>query len=111
MQPQLLPPARGGVSTELLDRTVGELCSKAYDLSEQLRRKKKANYRIDKIRDGTMVTSAVEAKISPQAFEGPPSSIQGSKVVVTIFGALTKTVEGLADERLVLEKAHVVCRY
>lgn len=99
------------VRFDLLEKSMRELCDKAYSLSVLLRRSKKATFKISVMKDDTLVTAPVEAKVSCQAFDGPSKpGILGSRVAMTIFGGLLKIPVDSSDEQVDLEKSHVVCR-
>ena len=91
------------------DNAVLQLCKDAYKFAILLR-KSKANFRIEAQKMGTPIDGTVEAEIAPQAFDGPPGPVHGSKVAFTISGALVRYSGYALDERHVLERAHVICR-
>ncbi|KAL8979282.1 MAG: hypothetical protein Q9205_005343 [Flavoplaca limonia] len=100
-----------GASNEQLFKSVRELCDKAYGLSVLLRRNKKATFQISILKHDTVVTTLVEAKVSCQSYDGPwKPDILGSRIAITIFGGLVKIPESSSDDRLILEKSHVICR-
>lgn len=108
MDPQISTPTRGSV--EQLERSMRELCEKAYDLSLLLRRSKGATFKILRFRDDDTVTAAVEAEINCQVVDGPRRpSIIGSRISMIIFGGLEKFSGSSGEERVILEKPHVVC--
>ncbi|KAL9629411.1 MAG: hypothetical protein Q9204_005288 [Flavoplaca sp. TL-2023a] len=109
MDPFLLTATIGsGASNEQLVR---ELCDKAYSLSVLMRRNKNATFQIPIMKHDTGVTKLVEDKVSCQYFDGPRKpDILGSRIAITIFGGLVKIPESSSDDRLTLEKSHVVCR-
>lgn len=87
-----------------------ELCDKAYDLSILLRGNKGATFKILRFRDDTPVTGAVEAEINCQVVDGPRRpSLVGSRILMIIFGGLEKISGSSGEERVILEKPHVVC--
>ncbi|KAI4282669.1 MAG: hypothetical protein L6R38_002759 [Xanthoria sp. 2 TBL-2021] len=99
------------VSLDLLNKSMRELCDKAYSLSVLLRRSKKATFQTWAVKNDTIVTAPIEAKVSCQEFDGPAKAeILGSRVAMTIFGGLVKIPEDTSDGQIVLEKSHVVCR-
>ncbi len=99
------------MSLDLLKKSMGELCDKAYSLSLLLRRSKKATFQIWSAKAENVVTSLVEAHVSCQEFDGPAKAeILGSRVVMTIFGGLVKVPEDTTSGQIVLERSHVVCR-
>ncbi|KAI4227922.1 MAG: hypothetical protein LQ349_006634 [Xanthoria aureola] len=98
------------VSLDLLKKTMGELCDKAYSLSLLLRRSKKATFQIWTAKAENVVTGPVEANVSCQEFDGPAKAeILGSRAVMTIFGGLVKVPGDTAGGQIVLERSHVVC--
>ena len=110
MKSQVNVASRAGENKKILERRMEELCHKAYNLSLLLRRSKKAHFKIVAMNDKT-ITEPLEAMVNPQVFEGPPSqTILGSKITMTVFGALSKCSDEVSNERIFLEKAHVVCR-
>lgn len=87
-----------------------ELCDKAYELSLLFRKSKKAHFKVIVMNHMT-ITEGVEAMVNPQAFEGPSSStVLGSTITMTVFGALSKSSDEVSKERIYLEKAQIVCR-
>ena len=86
-----------------------ELCEKAYRLSVLMRRNGRALFEVETFEPYTNVTPSMEARLVCQHFDGPSQDITGSKVWMTIFGALTKTPDVSSDEKLIIEKSHVVC--
>lgn len=75
-----------------------------------MRRNKKATFKTESYKDYTVVTSAIEAKINCQVFDGrSESDIVGSKIEMTIFGGLVKKPDLSSEATVVLEKSHVVC--
>jgi hypothetical protein len=82
------------------------LCQAAYDLAVMLRRSTD-KYNFVPIVEGTKVKSQEQEDFEPEDMIGPKSKYIGSKVWVTLFGALVK--ESQAGERHVMVKARVIC--
>ena len=106
--PKVLPQGEPKPA-EVHDNTVVQLCEDAFKLAILLR-KSKANFKCEVQRMGTPIDGTLEAEIAPQAFDGQPGPVLGSKLAFTIFGALVKYSGYALDERHVLERAHVICR-
>ncbi|KAI4247951.1 MAG: hypothetical protein LQ352_006041 [Teloschistes flavicans] len=107
LEPQLSTTA----SKDLLNKSMRDLCDKAYSLSLLMRRNKKATFKTESYKDYTVVTSAIEAKINCQVFDGrSESDIVGSKIEMTIFGGLVKKPDLSSEATVVLEKSHVPAR-
>ncbi|KAL9577737.1 MAG: hypothetical protein Q9212_006177 [Teloschistes hypoglaucus] len=87
LEPQLSNTA----SMDLLGKSMWELCDKAYDLSLLMRRNKKVSFTTSSFNYGTVISPAIEAEVSCQAFDGRSEpDVVGSKIVMTIFGGLVK---------------------
>ncbi|KAL8995570.1 MAG: hypothetical protein Q9169_004712 [Polycauliona sp. 2 TL-2023] len=112
MDPFVLAATAGSAANrEQLTRSMRELCDKAYDLSVLLRRSKNTTFQTWIVKDGTVITPENVANLNCQAFVGPSQpDVIGSKVAMTIFGGLIKFSENSSDERVVLERSHVICR-
>lgn len=104
MEPLLPSPP----NYKLHDPSIQQLCDDAYHLALILR-KSKANYKFEVPKERLTITDTVESEISVQDFDGPQAKLTGSRIHLTIFGALVKFSEPLG-ERHVLEKAFVICR-
>lgn len=92
--------------------SICRLCEDAYKLTLVLR-KSTSDFKVESVPNGTVIDDSVESQISPQGFIPPHKSqlptIQGSRIDLTIFGALVK-YDRATGERYVLEKSHVACR-
>ena len=99
------------MSLDLLKKSMGELCDKAYSLSLLLRRSKKATFQIWTAKVDSIVMGPIEANVSCQKFDGPATAeILGSRVAMTIFGGLVKIPDETVSGHIVLERSEVVCR-
>lgn len=93
-----------------LEQEVFELCQSAYSLTLMLRQSID-DYFFVTIDEGTKVEAQDEADFAPQDMIGPKNKLVGSKVWLTVFGALVKRSQTAAPgERYVMERAHVICR-
>lgn len=93
-----------------LSKSVGELCDKAYNLSLVMRSSSKATFRTIFFSYGTLITPAIEAKVSCQGFDGQPASkVLGSKIAMTICCGLEKIPHVSPEATVVLERSHIVC--
>lgn len=113
MEPLLPSPLQSTTATNF--KSILRLCQDAYRFAVFLRRSS-ADFECEIVPDGTVIDEKVESEISVQAFDPPQTPqtpqapvIQGSKIVLTVFGALVK-IGPATGERHVLEKSHVVCR-
>lgn len=89
---------------------ISQLCADAYRLS-LLMRKCRARYECVEVEANTIIDERLESEIIAQDFEGPQApQVRGSRIAFTVFGALVKTPEPALNRRLVLQKAHVICR-
>lgn len=84
-----------------------ELCQAAYDLAVMLRQSTD-RYHFMSIEEKVKVESPEQEDFEPEDMIGPKSKYVGSKVWVTLFGALIK--ESPASERHVMVKARVICK-
>ena len=84
-----------------------ELCQVAYDLTVMLRRSTD-KYTFVPIEEGTEVLSQESDMFQVQDMIGQKSRLVGSKVWVTLFGALVK--ETRTDEKHVMMKALVIAK-
>jgi hypothetical protein len=84
-----------------------ELCQATYDLAVMLRRSTD-KYTFEHIEEGTEVRSQEEDLFQVQDMIGQRSRLDGSKVWVSLFGALVK--EARTGERHVMMKAPVICK-
>lgn len=89
----------------ILDLT--DLCQEAYHLTVMIRQSTD-RYRFISIEEGTKVKSTDENEFQSDDMLGPSDKYVGSKVWITLFGALIKETQ--AGERYVIEKARVICR-
>ena len=86
---------------------LAELCQAAYDLAVMLRQSTD-RYHFVSIEEQTKVESQEQEDFEPEDMIGPKAKYLGSKVWVTLFGALVK--ESQAGERHIMVKARVICR-
>lgn len=89
----------------LLDLT--DLCQDAYNLTVMIRQSTD-RYRFISIEEDTKVKTADEIDFQPDDMFGPSGKYVGSRVWITLFGALLK--DNQAGETYVIEKARVICR-
>ena len=105
-------PFCASASKYTLERSMLELCEKAYALSVLLRKSRKCTFETVIWEKDTPVTAAIKEEISVQSSYGPPQDdISMSKIAMTVSGALVKFPEGPSGERVMLEKSQVVCRF
>ena len=106
----LQPWQKGTAASKGLEQSVKELCDNAYDLSVLMRKSRRANFSVTCPLEGAAFSARGHQQMLVQDFFGPPpEEFEGTAVVFTIFGGLTKWPED-APERVTLEQAHVVCR-
>jgi len=106
--------SKKGVSSivypETLENELLELCDRAYSLALTLRQSTD-NYFFMTIPENTKVAAKDETDFEPQDMIGPKNKLVGSKVWLTVFGALVKKPQAAAPgETFIMEKAHVICR-
>ncbi len=97
-------------SKENLRSATEELTETALALALKLRRST-ATYQLEVIPAGKKYFSHRELDFIPVDMDGRKDELEGSQAGTTVFGAFVKYPD--ADnpkERLVLEKAHVICR-
>lgn len=90
-----------------LELDLTEICQAAYDLAVMLRQSTDRYYLVP-IEEGTKVEAADEEFFEPDDMIGPKAKYVGSKVWVTLFGALVK--ESQTGDRHVMQKARVICK-
>ncbi|ETI20492.1 hypothetical protein G647_08529 [Cladophialophora carrionii CBS 160.54] len=86
---------------------LADLCRDAYDLTVMIRQSTD-RYRFISIDEDSKVQSADQNDFQPDDMLGPTDKYVGSKVWMTVFGALIKETQ--AGERYVMEKARVICK-
>ncbi|KAK5223510.1 hypothetical protein LTR72_004896 [Exophiala xenobiotica] len=84
-----------------------DLCREAYDLTVVIRQSTD-RYQFISIDEDSKFNSADETNFQPDDMLGPKDKIVGSKVWLTVFGALVKETQ--TGDRYVVEKARVICR-
>ncbi|KIX02412.1 uncharacterized protein Z518_08353 [Rhinocladiella mackenziei CBS 650.93] len=109
--PENAAPTKGNVKQYYvppqLKTDLAEICQAAYDLTVMLRQSADKYYFVP-IEEDTRVDSQEHEYFEPDHVIGSTSEYVGSKVWVTLFGALVK--ESQAGERYIMQKARVICK-